>query len=384
MNTKSEPKRSATLATAPSASTKLPLVKTASSVLVLPAHTSLAGLTLQRLFKYALLLGIGLGWAGLILVNGSARFEVLLNIWLGLVIEVIPFLLLGALLAAALATWGQGWLRADRLWGRGRLREAVAGVGLGFALPLCECGTASVARQLRREGAPLTLALVFLLAAPVVNPVTILATWVAFGGNLLFVVGRIGLALLVALSLGFFLSLYPRPQELFSSGPGSEPSHPDHHAHAGHSHTEGEDWSIPAAPFGGKWTKFTDRAGLEFLQTTRIALPGLALAASVQTYFPTRSLLDLGQGALLSAIALMVLGSLMSVCSSVDAFIALTFVSLFPAGSVLAFLVFSPLINLKTVFLLQLVLRRRTIGLVAFFSFQIVLLAAVLINLRLG
>jgi len=79
----------------------------------------------------------------------------------------------------------------------------------------------------------------------------------------------------------------------------------------------------------------------------------------------------------------MLLAALMSVCSSVDAFVALGFAGLFPTGSVLAFLVFGPLINLKSLPLMRLVLRRQAIAMIALLTALLTLVAAVAINLNL-
>lgn len=337
-------------------------------------------LQFHRVIRYGfflLLVAVAGGCGWLFIANGQKRFENFFNIFLGLVLEVVPFLLLGALMAAILELVGRPGAWANRFWqklNRHRAGAAVGGVGLGFVLPVCECGTASVARQLNREGAPVTFTLVFLLAAPVVNPITMLTTWLAFGGDVGMVFGRIGLALLVALVIGLILSLHPRPQSWFARSV-SHDHHPSTHEHE-HSHTAERE------SFGSRLTHLAERTVDEFLQAARVALPGIALAAVFQAYFSSRLFTDLGQGALWSVLALILLGSLMSVCSSVDAFVVLAFAGLFPAGAVLAFLVFCPLINLKSLFLMRLVLNWRAIGLIALLTFQLILLVAVGINLR--
>ena len=334
----------------------------------------------RRVIRYSFFLFLGMvtggcGW--LFISNGPQRFENFFNIFLGLVLEVVPFLLLGAVMAAILESVGNPGAWANRLWqklNRNRAGAAAGGVGLGFFLPVCECGTASVARQLNREGAPITFTLVFLLAAPVVNPITILTTWLAFGGDAGMVFGRVGLALLVALVVGLVLSVHPRPQSWFTRSV----SHNHHHSTPEHEHSH----TSERGSFGSGLTRLVERTMEEFLQAARVALPGIALAAVFQAYFSARLFMELGQGAMWSVLALLLLGSLMSVCSSVDAFVVLAFAGLFPAGAVLAFLVFCPLINLKSLFLMRLVLNWRAIGLIALLAFQLILLVAVGINLR--
>lgn len=330
----------------------------------------------------------------LILPNGSSQFSNFLNIFLGLTIEALPFLLLGALVAAALAVWGHNSGRLESLWkkmARNRTGAAVAGIGLGFALPVCECGTASIARQTTRQGAPVVMSMIFLLAAPIINPVTILVTWIAFNGEWSIVLGRVSLALVVAVAIGLFFSLHPRPDELFNSTvKAGKSNNGEADCRIEHSHSKPEEEcsdphhtiTLNQNVFRARLRLYLNRSVLEFLQATKVALPGIALASAFQAYLSPRFFLELGQGALLSAVALMLIATLMAVCSSVDAFVALSFAGLFPAGSILAFLVFGPLINLKSLFLLRLVLNRRTIWLMTFLCFQIVLLVAVFINLH--
>jgi uncharacterized membrane protein YraQ (UPF0718 family) len=316
---------------------------------------------------------------------GETYFANFWNIYLGLMLEVLPFFILGAILAALIATLKLPDLKIWRRVTRNRAGAMFTGLALGFVLPVCECGTASVARQTNRAGAPLLMSIVFLLAAPVINPVTLLVTYLAFNGNWLIIIGRIALALLVALLVGIILSLYPKPADLFLPGShqpektGSGSGHSDQAGEANchhHSHEE----QPPRTGKAPQFNNFLELVIKESLEAIRIGLPGIGLAAVFQASVPSHYFTDLGQGALLSVIALMLLASLMSICSSADAFVALSFSGLMPAGSILAFLVFGPLINLKSLFLFRLVLTWRTIALMAVFSFSLIVPVGLFIN----
>lgn len=321
---------------------------------------------------------------------GKVSFQNFWNISLGLLIEVIPFLLSGAILAALIAPLRPGDLKIWKLATRNRANATVTALGMGLLLPVCECGTASIARQANRAGAPAGMSIVFLLAAPILNPVTLLVTYLAFQGDWLIILGRAGLALVVALTVGLILSWYPRPNELFvpAATPGAGPDDHDHdgHHHAGppvhdRLHPAADSKAAPAhRPGAAGFNNFLERAAREFMEALRVVLPGISLAAAFQACVPSHYFLDLGQGALFSAVALMLLAGLMSICSSADAFVALSFAGLLPTGSILAFLVFGPLINLKSIFLFRLVLTWRAIGLLALLCFSLVLVAAVFFN----
>ncbi len=317
---------------------------------------------------------------------GPGYFDNFWNILLGLVIEVAPFLLLGAGLAAVIAPSGFSKLKIWDLVTRNRASAVAAGLGMSLTLPVCECGTASIARQANRAGAPVALSIVFLLAAPIINPVTLLVTYLAFEGNWLIILGRAGLGLVVALAVGLIISLYPRPTDLFVAGAITpRPEDPAHNVYPhNHDHEYSPDTAALPRPKAASFNNFVDRLSAEFIEAVRIVLPGITLAAAFQACVPPRYFLDLGQGALFSAIALMLLAGLMSICSSADAFVALSLAALLPSGSILAFLVFGPLINLKSIFLFRLVLRWRSIGLIALLCFNLVLVAAVFCNLWLA
>ena len=123
----------------------------------------------------------------------------------GLLIEALPFLLLGVMIATA-ARWfapGGRWLR--RLPSH-PLLGPLTGAGLGLALPACECGNVPVARRLLAAGAPVGTALGFLFAAPVLNPIVLASTWAAFPDRpwllLLRPLGAVVVAVGLALLLG--------------------------------------------------------------------------------------------------------------------------------------------------------------------------------------
>ncbi|MFM2159440.1 MAG: hypothetical protein RLZZ124_1914, partial [Cyanobacteriota bacterium] len=134
-------------------------------------------------------------------------------IFQGLLLEALPFLLIGVLIAG-LARWlapGGAWLR--RLPRRPVLGP-LTGALLGFALPACECGNVPVARRMLAGGAPLGTALGFLFAAPVLNPIVLASTWAAFPHQPWLLAARPLGALLLALALSQLLGLLPEGELL--------------------------------------------------------------------------------------------------------------------------------------------------------------------------
>jgi uncharacterized membrane protein YraQ (UPF0718 family) len=126
------------------------------------------------------------------------------RIAVSIVLEASPFLLLGSLLSVVI----DRYLNQDRIARcvpvHPIARIAVGLVG-GLLLPICECGSVPVARRLLAKGVPSQTAIVYMLCAPVINPVVLLSTYVAFGGNMQMVLARILLVAFSASILGWML-----------------------------------------------------------------------------------------------------------------------------------------------------------------------------------
>ena len=94
-------------------------------------------------------------------------------------------------------------------------------------------------------------------------------------------------------------------------------------------------------------------------------------------------MLAVGSTPTLSVLSLMLLAVVVSVCSSVDAFLALGFAAQITPGALLAFLVLGPVVDLKLLGLFGVVLRPRAIALTAAAASVVVLLLGQWVNLAL-
>jgi uncharacterized membrane protein YraQ (UPF0718 family) len=99
---------------------------------------------------------------------------------------------------------------------------------------------------------------------------------------------------------------------------------------------------------------------------------------------PAPALIAVGQGPTLSVPLTMALAALLSICSVVDAFVALSLTGLVSAGAMLAFLVFGPVVDVKSILLYGTVLRWRTVLTVVILLTQLALLAGLAVSLNVG
>ena len=83
------------------------------------------------------------------------------TIFLSLLVEAIPFLLLGVLFSSVLLLFADEKQLARRL-PQNPVLGALAGSAIGFVFPVCECGNVPVARRFLIQGVSPAVAIGFL------------------------------------------------------------------------------------------------------------------------------------------------------------------------------------------------------------------------------
>ncbi|MCL4247206.1 MAG: permease [Anaerolineae bacterium] len=304
--------------------------------------------------------------AGTIISIFSTRF-------LGIFIEATPFLLLGTLASGLI----DAFVTPDdiaRFVPRNRIQATVVGAFLGFLFPVCECGVVPVVRRLFMKGLPMSVGVTFLLAAPVINPVVLVSTAVAFGvGPTL--IGRFIVTIVVAVAVGLVFALAARPQDVLR-------------AHALAPVMGGVGEVIPLYPrrksLGVGLRAALRLAGDEFFEMGRYLIIGSLLAATMQTLVSQDVLIALGRGPVVSVIVMQALAFLLSVCSTVDAFLALAFAGTFTTGSILAFLTFGPMVDIKSTLMFAGVFKGRVVFYLILLPLLLTLWIGIWLNLNVA
>jgi len=298
------------------------------------------------------------------------KISIFTTVFLGIFIEAIPFLLLG--------TIGSGFVEAfldhnqiQRLIPRRALPGAIVGSLLGMIFPICECGVVPLTRRLFSKGLPVTAGIAFLLAAPVLNPIVILSTSAAFGWGWMLV-GRVGLTMLMAVIIGLLFSVMKSPAEILLASKWTTPA-----ALA----TPVLDLPAPRRTFREKFSQMAVIAGDEFFEMGRYLILGASLAAGMQALIPQQVMLQLGRGPVTSVLVMLALAVILSICSTVDAFVVLGFASTFSSGAILAFLIFGPMVDIKTTFMYLSVFKKRSVIYLILLPFAMSFLAGLIINL---
>ncbi len=333
---------------------------------------------IKRLFIRGGLILIGLALAVIIVlaVLGTGQSaETIISIFstrfLGIFIEAIPFLLLGSLVSGII----DSFMTAEdiaRFVPRNPILATIAGAFLGFAFPVCECGVVPVVRRLFNKGLPMWVGITFLLAAPVINPIVLVSTYVAFGfGPVL--IGRIVFTIIVSIAAGLVFALGARPQDVLQprslmpvmGGSGEVPLH-----------------IARRKPVMIGLADALRSANNEFFEMGRYLIIGSVLAATMQTLISQDVLIALGKGPIISVIVMQTIAFVLSVCSTVDAFLALSFVGTFTTGSIITFLTFGPMVDIKSTLMFMGVFQKRTVLYLVLLPLMMTLLIGVWLNLN--
>jgi uncharacterized membrane protein YraQ (UPF0718 family) len=134
---------------------------------------------------------------------------------LAVIIESIPFVFLGIGLAVVVQVWVPERVILKVLPRNPILRRMVLSL-LGVLLPVCECGNVPLSRGLVMRGLTVPEAMTFLVAAPIVNPVTIITTYQAFGFDDGILVARVIGGFVIANLVGWLFSRHPEPDALLT------------------------------------------------------------------------------------------------------------------------------------------------------------------------
>ncbi len=263
------------------------------------------------------------------------------SIFLAILVESFPFVVLGALVASIIQEFVSEQ-RIVKLLPRNRILSVLVAGILGFAIPTCDCGTIPIARSLLRKGVSMGAAATFTLAAPVINPVTIAATYVAFGFNLRMALLRVVCTYAVACAIGLITAgIWGNRQSIGSAMMEAAATT--------------ENLPPTRVSYGAVWHRLkhiVDHTVTEFFGIAGFLICSAGVASLFQVYHSQHAHLGQVHSGLLAVATMMGLAILFSLCSEADAFVARSFAATYSPGSVLAFMLIGQMADLRNLFLL--------------------------------
>ena len=280
----------------------------------------------------------------------DSNLQVFVSTVVAIFLGASPFLLLGAFLAAVMEVY----LPEDKLrryLPTGRVTGLLFGLFAGLLVPTCECGVVSVVRRFLQRDVPPHVAMTYMLAAPVINPLVLVATYTAFQGNVSMVLGRVGIVAACALLMGWIFS-YRDPTSFLRQSGKAMP------VHGPYEHDHGDDHGLSEDRRASPLIRVIVHAAGEFMDLGKYVVLGGVIVALLRLLLPEDILLLFQGSTALSVGALMVLAILVSVCSEADAFLAAGFAT-FPAVARLSFVSIGPMVDMKLVFMYSAVFKAR-------------------------
>jgi uncharacterized membrane protein YraQ (UPF0718 family) len=332
-------------------------------------------------------------------------------IFLSIVLEGLPFIVLGTIISGFIDAYLPPGL-IDKLLPKNRTVAILASGLLGAVLPVCECAIVPVIRRLIKKGLPVSCAITYMLSAPIINPIVVISTLSAFStkkgsqtkidtgrqavdliDNPIFITcSRLAIAYLVTVAVGLVVQKMRREtilqehvyrgvaDENSDVGPHSEDDekahdhqhqegaheHDDDHSHqhaADPSHDD-HDHAPVAAPKSDKLVLAMRTAMRDFVDVGMYFTIGVLITAVFKAYVSGDIVEIFNTNEWVSTQLMMLLSFVLSLCSTSDAFIAANFPA--PLSGKLAFLIFGPMMDVKLVFMYLVVFRRKfTLGLAA-------------------
>ena len=303
------------------------------------------------------------------------------TLFLSLLVEAMPFLLLGVIVSSSLLLLVDERKLITKIPSNPFL-GALVGSCVGFLFPVCECGNVPVARRLLLKGVSPSVAIAFLLAAPTINPVVVWSTWVAFGEQPQIVILRVIFSLAIATIIGCIFSVQKSPKSLLQPNLAKRFNVLFNETQS-NNNGDATSFLLQSGTFllgtseqpqkmeqllsetvitsNSKFQSFLDNVVLELRELGGMLILGSAIAAIIQVFVPREIVISLSHDTITSIIAMMLLAAIVSICSTVDSFFALSFAATFTSSSLLAFLVFGPTIDIKAIGLMASIFKPKII-----------------------
>lgn len=326
-------------------------------------------------------------WLGLLWESILPAVPFMLTSFFSVLVGAVPFIVIASFASAILEVYVSKD-RIARLVPKNGVLGVLAAPIMGIFIPMCECGIIPVARRMVQKGVPGAAAITFMLANPILNPLAIYSTYLAFPWMREMVLWRMGVGYVVAVMIGLIiLAVYkknqvegilhphysPEAAAALEGAQGHEQGCDCGHDH-NHDHTD-------QRTAGQKFQAMLDHAATEFFDVSKYFIVGAGIAAVSQAMINRDLLETIGRGAVISVLVMIAFAFIICICSEADAFVAATFASTFTPGALLAFLVAGPMTDIKNTMMMLASFRREFVWLLNGLILGLVALVTIALNL---
>ena len=262
--------------------------------------------------------------------------------------ESLPFLLLGAFISSIIETYVSNETMA-KIIPKNKVFGSFVGIFLGLFLPACDCAVIPVSKRLLKKKVPINVAVSFMLASPIINPVVLLSTYYAFYKNNPEVFWyRLLFGIIIALVIGIIIGIIYNNKRVIKNELLDEDDEDDccsceceHHHEHHHKHT-----------LKGDLLSIIKHTANDMFEVVKYLMFGALIASIVQVMLPRSVMNVFNDNQVLSILVLMIFAYLISLCSTSDSFVGKSLLQSFSKGSVMAYLLLGPMIDVKNTFVL--------------------------------
>ncbi|ADK16815.1 MULTISPECIES: permease [Clostridium] len=266
------------------------------------------------------------------------------TVFISMILEGLPFIIIGSLISSFI----QIFISEEtvlKIIPKNKIIGLFCAASIGLVFPVCDCAIIPVTRRLIKKGVPTGIAITFMLSVPIINPIVLFSTYYAFTGKLYILISRFIFGFISAILIGYFIDLM-HPGNVLRYDIQVNKCICNCNGHHSHSHNN----TIHKLHF---FCDIIYHTSSETYNTGKLFIIGALISAFVQTYIPKKYILSIGQGKMYSILIMLVLAYILCICSQTDAFIARTFLGQFTVGSVVGFLIFGPMLDIKNTLMLM-------------------------------
>lgn len=264
-------------------------------------------------------------------------------IFISIFFESLPFLLLGSIISSIIETYVSNETIAKMI-PKNKVLGSLVGVFLGFFIPACDCAVIPVSKRLLKKKVPLNVAISFMLASPIINPVVLLSTYYAFYKTEPKIFWyRLLFGIIISLLIGIIMGIiFGRNDVITNTSDECECHHCNHEHHEHHKHSVKNDI-----------LSIFKHTAIDMFEVVKYLMFGALLASIIQVLLPRNILTMFNNSQILSIIVLMLFAYLVSLCSTSDSFVGKSLLSSFTNSSILAYLLLGPMIDIKNTIVLM-------------------------------
>ena len=259
-------------------------------------------------------------------------------IFISIFLESLPFLFLGSLISAIIETFISNDTIA-KIIPKNKVIGSIVGVFLGFFLPACDCAVIPVSKRLLKKNVPINVAISFMLASPIINPVVLLSTYNAFyKTNPEIFWYRLIFGIVIALIIGIIMGIIFNKKEVITNrliDDCDEECHKCHHEH-----------------HKNKFISICHHTSTDLFEVLKYLIIGALIASLIQVLIPRNILTTFNNNQILSILVLMLFAYLISLCSTSDSFVGKSLLTIFNKNSIIAYLLLGPMIDIKNTIVL--------------------------------